>query len=237
MRTDREEYIRIFATSFLLEDYRQSIEYRLHPIKYGYRLNHRIHSGAGICDYLTDWETISHFSNLREVILEIFDRLRTMEIDHGLYSDLRGSKMPIDIYSKKIDQWVDYATRLDFRFFSIHGNHFKYLPRPSAETKAFHLRVYESLKDEWQVPFVNDLWFEELAKREISSHNEIFFNGNDFEEMVLPAFLKKYYRDFEDQIDRYMLHLDGEARSIKVTSQNRKELQNHFEHHLLRDDD
>lgn len=233
MGTNQEKYIRIFATSFLIEDYRQSIEYRLVSIKYGYRLIQRIHNGAGICDYLTDWETLSHYSNLRDAITEIFNRLRTMEIDQGLYGELRGSSIPIDVYSKKINQWVDYANRLDFTFFSIHGNHFKYLPRPSAETKAFHLRVYESLKHHWQVPFVNDLWFEELVKKEISNHNEVFFAGKEVDDMTLPAFLKKYYRDYEDQIDRYLLHLGISDRNIKVTAYNRTAIQRNFEHHLI----
>jgi len=233
MRTDREEYIRIFATAFLIEDYRHAIEYRIHPIKYGYRLNQRIHSGHRMFEYLTDWETVSHYSNLYDAIYEIFDRLRLMELNNGLYKELHNTDLSGHIYTQKIEQWVDYATRLEFRFFSIHGNHFKYLPRPSPETKAYYLRVYESLKDQWCIPSATDLWFEELVKREISNCNEAHFSCNEFEEMPLPAFLKKYYRDFEDQIDRYLLHQKISDRATRVTSQNRKQLVNKFEHYLL----
>lgn len=230
-------YIRMFATSFLIEDHRQSIEYRLIPKKYCYELNQRVHSGVRICDYLTDWENISHYTNLHDAILEIFDRLRSMEIENGLYKELNGTNLPFEVYARKIDQWVNYATRLEVKFFSIHGNHSKYLPKPSPEMKAFYLQVYESLKENWQLPSVNDLWFEELIKKEISNHYETHFGDPKFEAIPLEDFLKKYYTDFEDQIDRYMLHLDFQERAIKVTPENRKRIQRDFEHHLLRDED
>jgi hypothetical protein len=98
-----------------------------------------------------------------------------MEISNGLYKELIGTTLPNEVHSKKIDQWVDYATRLEMKCFSIHGNHFKYTPKTSPETKAFYLRVNESLKDNWQVPSVSELWFEELLKKEISLFYEKHF--------------------------------------------------------------
>lgn len=230
---EEKDYIRIFANSFLLEDDRHSIEYRLIPTAFGYRLNQRIHSGHRMFEYLTDWETISHYSNLYDAIYEIFDRLRLMELNNGLYKELQNTDLPSHIYTRKIEQWVDYAARLEFRFFSIHGNHFKYLPRPSPENKAYYLSVYESLKDQWCIPSATDLWFEELIKKEISSHNEAKFASDELEEMPLPTFLKKYYPDFEDQIDRYLLHQKTADRTANVTSQNRKQVINKFEHYLI----
>lgn len=230
---EEKDYIRIFANSFLLEDDRHSIEYRLIHTAFGYRLNQRIHSGHRMFEYLTDWETISHYSNLYDAIYEIFDRLRLMELNNGLYKELQNTDLPSHIYTRKIEQWVDYAARLEFRFFSIHGNHFKYLPRPSPENKAYYLRVYESLKDQWCIPSATDLWLEELIKKEISSHNEIHFKGKDFSELTLADFLKKYYQDFEDQIDRYLLHLNNVERNTKVNKENRMKIQSNFEHFLL----
>ena len=229
----RENYIRIFATSFLIEDYRHSIEYRLIPTNLGYRLNECVHSGNRMFEYLTEWKTTLHYSNLDDSIYEIFNRLRGMELNNGLYKELNGTTIPDHIYTKKIEPWVDYATRLECRCFSIHGNHFKYLPKPSAEMKAYNLRVYENLKDRWQIPSATDLWFEELVKKEISIHNEAQFANAEIEEMPLPTFLKKSYPDFEDQIDRYLLHQKIADRNANVTSQNRRQVIDKFEHYLL----
>jgi len=233
MNTEGQGYIRIFATSFLIEDERHSIEYRVIFNSYGCSLNQRIHGGTGFFDFLTEWIELSQFSNLHDAIIEIFDRLRSMEIQNGLYKELLETTMPIELYSEKADQWVYYITRLNYIFFSICGNNVKYLPRPSQKTKEFYLRIYEGLKSEWRTPDVSDLSFGELIKREISIFNQREFCLGNFGEGSHPEFLKKYYHDFEDQIDRYMLHFKPEERGTIITGQNVKDVQYKFEHFLL----
>lgn len=225
---DEARYIRIFALEFLIEDYRHAIEYRIVLGSRCYQIKQRVHSGYRMDEYLTDWETISINENFHDAFMEIFKLTREMEMKNGLYRDLENAQIPLEIYEPIVSQWVHQGTRLGTTFFSIHGNNAKY-PRPSKETKEFYLRVYRSLRHERVTMSITSLWLEELIKKEfLKVRKPLIVN-----EQPLDCFLKERFKDFGDQVDRYLIDLESMNQNLVVTRNNEQEALTRFQEHLL----
>ncbi|HMV09325.1 MAG TPA: hypothetical protein PK325_19270 [Cyclobacteriaceae bacterium] len=234
MYQESRKQIRIAASEFLLADKDAYIEFCLNPGATGYTLTSQTHKDRRSENDTNDLQVIAVQVSLSDAFKRIFQQLRSLEIENGLYQVLHHKKLPLKFYAGIINQWVNRVNHADLTFFSIHGNYSKFGPKPSAATKAWHLKVYEQLKSNWQRPPANTLWIEELIKKEISEYNEAYFENGVSEELTIGDFLKKFYPDFEDQIDRYLLHLDViKERNVVIKDNNRLGVQDRFEHHLL----
>lgn len=233
MYQESRKQIRVSASEFLLADKHAYIEFCLNPGETGYTLTSQTHTDWRSKDDVNDLRIIAVQMSLSDAFKRIFQQLRSSEIENGLYRVLQQKKLSLKFYAGIINQWVNRVNHTDLTFFSIHGNYSKFGPKPSPATKAWHLKVYEQLKSNWQRPPANTLWIEELIKKEISEFNEVYFENGVSEKLTIGDFLKKFFPDFEDQIDRYLLHLEVEERSVVVTDSNRLEVQDRFEYHLL----